>query len=201
MKNAISKDITFFVTIKIQNSLANKKYYLCRMNYVTLENVSKSYGEKVLFNKIELTISKGEKIALVAKNGTGKTTLLRVLAGEEAAEGENSKIFFHKSARVSYLKQEPDFHPDMTAMDAVFEADSPIVRAIKAYELAMVHPDKADELQAAMNQMDDLKAWDFESKMKEILFKLNIKDLEQKIGTLSGGQQKPFSWSRTTVIF
>ena len=169
------------------------------MNYVTLENVSKSFGDKVLFNKIDLTISKGEKIALVAKNGTGKTTLLRVLAGEEAAEGENSKIFFHKSARVSYLRQEPDFHPDMTAMDAVFEADSPVVRAIKAYEMAMIHPEKADELQTAMSNMDDLKAWDFESKMKEILFKLNIKDLNQKVGTLSGGQQKRLALARILI--
>ena len=169
------------------------------MNYVALENVSKSFGDKVLFDNIDLTISKGDKIALVAKNGTGKTTFLRVLAGEEATEGETAKIFFHKTARVSYLKQEPEFHPEMTAMDAVFEADSKLVKAIKAYEAAMAFPDKTEELQAAMNKMDEVNAWDFEAKMKEILFKLNIKDLEQKVGTLSGGQQKRLALAKILI--
>ena len=169
------------------------------MNYIALENVSKSFGDKVLFNKIDLTISKGDKIALVAKNGTGKTTFLRVIAGEEAAEGETAKVFFHKGARISYLKQEPDFHPEMTAMDAVFEANSKLVKAIKEYEAAMAFPDKTEPLQAAMNKMDELNAWDFEAKMKEILFKLNIKDLEQKVGTLSGGQQKRLALAKILI--
>lgn len=169
------------------------------MNYLTLENISKSYGEKVLFKDLNLIISKGDKIALVAKNGTGKTTLLRVISGEEAPEGEVAKWFVYKGVRVSYLKQEPDFHPDMTALDAVFEADSEVVRAIKAYEVAMIHPERTDALNAAMNKMDDLKAWDFESKMKEILFKLNIKDLEQKVALMSGGQQKRLALAKILI--
>lgn len=169
------------------------------MNYLTLENISKSYGEKVLFKDLNLIISKGDKIALVAKNGTGKTTLLRVISGEEAPEGEVAKWFVYKGVRVSYLKQEPDFHPEMTALDAVFEADSDMVRAIKAYEAAMVYPEKTDELNAAMNKMDDLKAWDFESKMKEILFKLNIKNLNQKVSSMSGGQQKRLALARILI--
>ncbi len=169
------------------------------MQYLTLENVSKSYGEKVLFRDMNFTVSKGEKIALVAKNGTGKSTLLRVISGEEAPEGETAKYALYKNIKISILKQEPEFEPNMTVLDAVFEADSPMVRAIKEYELAMIYPERSEALNEAMNKMDDLKAWDFESKMKEILFKLNITDLEKKIDQLSGGQQKRVALAKLLI--
>lgn len=169
------------------------------MDFLTLENVSKSYGDKVLFDKINLQISKGQKIALVAKNGSGKTTLLRVIAGTEAPEGENSSILLRKGIRVGYLPQEPEFTDTHTILEAVFDTDNEMIQAIKAYEEAMLWPDKGDLLQKAMAKMDDLKAWDFEATIREILQKLNITRFEQQIKTLSGGQKKRLALAKLII--
>ncbi len=169
------------------------------MNYLTLEKVTKSYGEKILFKDIDLHINRGDKVALVAKNGTGKTTLLRLIAGEESGEGEQCKVFLHKGLRVGYLRQEPDFPDHWTVMETIFESDNPLIKAIRQYEEAMLFPDKAEAMQSALSQMEDLKAWDFESKIKEILFKLNITELDKKVGTLSGGQQKRLALAKLLI--
>jgi ATP-binding cassette subfamily F protein uup len=169
------------------------------MLYLNLENASKTYGDKVLFKNLDFQIHKGEKIALVAKNGTGKSTLLRVLAGEEMPEGEQAKWSLRKDIRTSFLNQEPDIHPDLTTMEAVFEADSPLIQAIKDYELALLHPEQSEKLEKALAKMDDLKAWDFEARIKEILFKLGINNLEQKVGTLSGGQLKRLALAKILI--
>lgn len=169
------------------------------MNYLSLENVSKSYGEKILFDNIDLQISKGQKIALVAQNGTGKTTLLEVIAGQEGTEGENSKIWVSKDIRTGYLEQEPQFSDSQNIMEAVFDSENVIIQAIKNYELALLFPDKQEDLQKALSKMEDLKAWDFEAKIKEILFKLNISKLDQKIGTLSGGQRKRLALAKILI--
>jgi ATP-binding cassette subfamily F protein uup len=169
------------------------------MLYLNLENASKTYGDKVLFKDLALQIHKGEKLALVAKNGTGKSTLLRVLSGAEKPEGENAKWNLRKDIRTSILTQEPQIDPSLTTMEAVFEADSPLIQAIKEYEFAMLHPDKAERFEKALARMDDLKAWDFEAKIKEILSKLGIEDLEQKVGTLSGGQLKRLALAKILI--
>ena len=160
------------------------------MNYLTLENVTKTYGEKVLFENITLHINQGDKMALIAKNGTGKTTLLKLIAGEETGEGEQSKVLLHKNMRLGYLKQDPQFNPNQTVIEAVFDSDNEIVAAIIAYEKAMLHPENDQAMQASLMRMEDLQAWDFESKIKEILFKLNVTNLEQKVSSLSGGEVK-----------
>ncbi|MCB9282883.1 MAG: ABC-F family ATP-binding cassette domain-containing protein [Lewinellaceae bacterium] len=160
------------------------------MNYLSLENVTKTYGEKVLFRNINLQINKGQKVALVAKNGTGKTTLLRVIAGLESGEGENYRIQVRRDIRIGYLEQEPEFDDSLTVMETVFQSENPLIGVIRRYEEALLLPDKPERLQAALVEMDDRKAWDFESRIKEILFKLNITDLEQRVSTLSGGQRK-----------
>ena len=160
------------------------------MNYLSLENVTKTYGEKVLFQNINLQINKGQKVALVAKNGTGKTTLLRVIAGLESGEGENYRVHLRRDIRIGYLEQEPEFDDSLTVMETVFQSDNPLIGVIRRYEEALLLPDRPERLQAALVEMDDRKAWDFESRIKEILFKLNITDLEQRVSTLSGGQQK-----------
>ena len=129
------------------------------MNYLTLENVTKSFGEKVLFQNVNLQISKGDKIALVAKNGSGKTTLLRVIAGEEAGEGELCKILQRKDIRVGYLNQEPDFFDDWTVTQSVFESENQQIKAVRAYEEAMLNPDDTEGMQQALEAMDDLKAF------------------------------------------
>ena len=160
------------------------------MNYLTLENVSKSYGDKVLFDKINLQIAKGQKIALVAKNGSGKSTLLRVIGGMEAPEGEIAKILVRKDIWIGYLEQEPDFFDEHTVFEAVFDSDNAMIQAIKAYEEALQYPEKVEKMQLALEQMDKLKAWDFEARIKEVLTKFNISNFDQLIKTLSGGQKK-----------
>src|SRR5690606_16156835 len=169
------------------------------MNYLQLENATKTYGDKVLFRDINLQVNKGDKIALVAKNGTGKSTLLRVVTGAEKPEGEQAKWLLRKDVRISFLPQDPEFFTGQTVLEAIFDADSPMIQAIRQYELALLHPEKAELLQAALLKMDDLKAWDFEARIKEILFKLNITDLEQKVETLSGGQQKRLALTRLLI--
>lgn len=159
------------------------------MQYLSLENINKSFGEKLLFDNIQLSISRGDKIALIAKNGSGKTTLLKVIAGQEGVEGEHAKIQVAKDITIAYLEQEPKFHNSATVLDAVLDSDHPSIVAIKKYEEALLAGDN-EALESAIVKMEDLKAWDIEHRMKEILFKLNISNLQQPITQLSGGQQK-----------
>lgn len=168
------------------------------MQYLQLENVSKSYGEKVLFNKINLSISQGQKIALIAKNGTGKTTLLKVIAGEEAPEGEHAKILVSKEIRSAYLRQDPQYSPDATVMETVFESENPAIKAVRDYELALLAEDDA-AVQQAVTRIEDLKAWDIEVRIKEILSKLGINQLDQQIKVLSGGQIKRLALAKILI--
>lgn len=168
------------------------------MQYLRFENINKSYGEKVLFDNINLTISRGQKIALIARNGTGKSTLLRVIAGEESAEGENAKIEIGSGVKISYLKQEPKFNPGDTILETIYSMDNPKIKLLKAYELALLN-DRQEELQDLMIQLDDLKAWDFDVKIKETLGKLKIKNLQQTVATLSGGQRKRVALAKLIV--
>lgn len=169
------------------------------MNYLTLENVSKTYGEKVLFDEIDFQVSKGEKIAIVAKNGAGKSTLLKVIAGVEPPEGENQKVWLYKNIEVGYLVQDPDFEGATTVLDAVFSSDNPMMAALRDYEEALIFLDKPEKMEAALAKMDDLKAWDFESKFKEVLFKLNMTNLNQPISELSGGQKKRLALAKLII--
>ena len=169
------------------------------MNYLTLEHVHKTYGEKVLFDDISFQVNKGERIALVAKNGAGKSTLLKVIAGVEPAEGENKKIWIYKDVKIGYLVQEPLFQDDLSVLEIVFESDNPMIQAIKAYEEALIWPDRPEKMQAATATMEDLKAWDFEAHIKEILSKLKITDLNKKVGMLSGGQKKRLALAKLII--
>lgn len=168
------------------------------MQYLLLENVNKSFGEKVLFKDLNLSISKGQKIALVAKNGSGKTTLLKVVAGEEAPEGENAKIHVAKGTRIGYLRQDPDLDDNDTALDAVLASDNDALRAIREYELALIEKDD-DKLQECITRIEDLKAWDIEVRIKAILGKLNVTNLDQKVGTMSGGQKKRLALAKILI--
>ncbi|MGB0863939.1 MAG: ABC-F family ATP-binding cassette domain-containing protein [Saprospiraceae bacterium] len=170
------------------------------MNYLTLENITKSYGEKVLFQDLSFHIEKGNKIAFVARNGTGKSTLLKIIAGLETAEGEHAKILLNRDARVGYLDQEPNFDESKTAMETIFDSnDNPQLQALKAYEEAMLEPHKTDELQEALAQMDAVKAWDIESNVKETLAKLSITRLQQPVSELSGGQRKRLAFAKLII--
>jgi ABC transport system ATP-binding/permease protein len=169
------------------------------VNYLTLENVTKSYGEKILFQNVNLQVNKGQKVALIAKNGSGKTTLLKVVSGTEPSEGQDAKVQFRRDIRIGYLPQDPEFYHKHNALEAVFDSDSEVMRTIQRYEKAILHPENAAELQAALSRMDDLKAWDFEARVKEILFKFNITDLEQPVSTLSGGQKKRLALAKLLI--
>lgn len=169
------------------------------VNYLSLENVTKSYGEKVLFKNVDLQIGKGEKIALVAKNGSGKTTLMRVLAGLENSEGENSKIYIRKDIRTNFLTQDPEFNEAHTILEALFDTNNPQLQAVKEYENALLHPENEAKLNEALGKMDDLKAWDTESRAMEVLHKLNITRFDQLVGTLSGGQRKRLALAKVII--
>lgn len=168
------------------------------MNYLSFENITKSFGDKILFEQISLTISRGQKIALIAKNGSGKTTLLRVLAGEEAPEGENATILFRKDISIGYLKQNPELDPGSSVLESALDSDDPRIQAIKNYELATIL-DKNDEIQKLVEIVDDLKAWDIEARVKEILGKLKIHNVTQKVGELSGGQKKRLALAKLLI--
>lgn len=169
------------------------------MIYLELKQVSKSYGEKVLFDRVDLPINKGAKTALIAKNGTGKSTLLRVAAGIDLPEGVGSSIYVHKEARLAYLPQEPDFGANQTVLDAVFDSDNEVVAAVRAYEEAILLGADGEKLQKALSAMDRLGGWDIEAKIKETLSKLAIRDIQQPISTLSGGQRKRVALAKLII--
>lgn len=169
------------------------------MNYLTLENVSKTYGEKVLFDNVSLQVNQGQKIALVAKNGSGKSTLLRVIAGTEPPEGEASKVELHRSVKLKFLDQDPDFYEEHTILEAVFDSDNPMIQAIKRYERTLLFKTDPAEAQAAVGQMDDLKAWDFEARIQEVLTRFEIHRMDQLVKTLSGGQKKRLALAKLII--
>jgi ATP-binding cassette subfamily F protein uup len=169
------------------------------MNFLTLENVTKTYGEKTLFKDVNLTINKGDKIALVAKNGSGKTTLLRVIAGEESGEGEKCSVILRKDIKVGFLGQEPIFNDNATVIEALLSGDNEISSIVRQYEIAMENPAQSDNLEFLISRMDDLKAWDYESKVKETLSRFNIKDFNKPIVLLSGGQKKRVALARLII--
>lgn len=168
------------------------------MQYLSLENVSRSYGDKVLFKNVNLSISKGDKIALVAKNGSGKTTLLKVIGGEEGSDGENAKIIVSKEIKTAILKQDPIFDANATVMETIFDSDNEAIIAIRDYEKALLSQDEV-LLQKCVTRIEDLKAWDLEAKIKEILHKLLLTDWEQKTGQMSGGQKKRLALAKILV--
>lgn len=169
------------------------------MNFLTLEHVTKTYGEKTLFKDINITINKGDKIALVAKNGSGKTTLLRVIAGEETGEGEQCSILLRKDIKVGFLKQEPVFKENATVIEALLAGDSEISNIVRQYEILMENPQGNPDFEHIISRMDDLKAWDYESKVKETLSRFNIKDFNKPIELLSGGQKKRVALARLII--
>jgi ATP-binding cassette subfamily F protein uup len=166
------------------------------MHYASVEGLTKSYGIHPLFQNLHFHIEAGDKIALIALNGSGKTTLLRVLAGKEAPE--EGRVWIHKDVRVAYFEQDPVFPESATVLDYIFELDHPVVLAVKTYEAATAKEDP-EALSAALQRMDELGAWNVESRVKEILSKLSIEHLDEPIQNLSGGQRRRVALARTLV--
>ena len=172
-------------------------------NYITLENISKSFGEKELFSSIGFGINKGQKIALVAENGSGKTTLLKIIANKEIAD--NGLVSFRKGITISYLEQHPLQGETSTIMDVLFNSSTPLMKTVKRYQQALLNStkyanqDSEKELSDAISEMDCQNAWNYESQIKEILGKLNITDLTKNVSTLSGGERKKVALCATLI--
>src|SRR5436190_12704116 len=166
------------------------------MHYVSAEGLTKSYGIQPLFENISFHIEEGDKIAIVARNGYGKSTLLKILSGFETAD--EGKLWVHKDVTVALFEQEPTFEEDKTILENIFYHNHPIINAIAEYELAC-DEDNMERMSAAIIKMDELGAWDFDSKVKQILGKLNIHHLQQTAKTLSGGQRKRVALAKTLI--
>ena len=158
------------------------------MNLLTVENISKSYGEHALFSDISFGVNKDQKIALIAKNGSGKTSILNILSGKDTPD--SGQVNYRKGVRVSFLEQEPNMNPDLTIEETIFASDNEILTVISNYEKALANPEDADKYQLAFDAMDRFEAWDFETQYKQILSKLKLDDVSLNVGLLSGGQKK-----------
>ena len=158
------------------------------MNYLSVENIAKAYGERELFSNISFGINEGEKVGFVAKNGTGKTSLLNILSGADTPDAGN--VVYRKDITVAFLPQDPILDPKLSVEQTIFASDNPILKVIERYEKALQHPDDAEAYQKAFEEMEAHQAWDFETRYKQILFKLNLDNLEMMVGTMSGGQKK-----------
>ncbi|MCB4808745.1 ABC-F family ATP-binding cassette domain-containing protein [Tamlana sp. 62-3] len=167
------------------------------MNYLTVENIGKSYGELTLFEDISFSIHKDQKIAFVAKNGTGKTSILKILSGEDIPDSGN--VIYRKDIKVSFLSQDPKFDKNLTIEETIFVSDNPILKVIANYEKALLNPEETEAYQSAFEAMERYQAWDFETLYKQILFKLKLDNLEQKISTLSGGQKKRLALANALI--
>ncbi|MCX2680221.1 ABC-F family ATP-binding cassette domain-containing protein [Galbibacter sp. EGI 63066] len=158
------------------------------MNYLSVENIAKSYGERVLFTDISFGINKDQKIAFIAKNGTGKTSMLNIITGKDTPD--SGQVVSRNGLRISFLSQEPNLDPNLTIEETIFASDNNVLRTIQQYEKALENPDDAEAYQKAFEQMDIKNAWDFETQYKQILFQLKLEELDKKVKMLSGGQKK-----------
>lgn len=166
------------------------------MHYVSAEGLTKSYGAEPLFSSISFHISEGDKIGLIARNGIGKSTLLRILSGQE--QPDEGKLFIHKDLTVAHFEQDPAFDEEGMVMDQLFHARHPIVQLIREYETA-VEEGNEEALPALIDRMDTLQAWDFEVKVKQIVSRLEINFLRRPVKELSGGQRKRLALARTLI--
>ncbi len=161
------------------------------MNYLSVENISKAFGEVELFRDISFGINKDQKIAFIAKNGAGKTSILNILAG--VASSDTGQVISRKGLKIEYLSQEEDLDHNLTVEQTIFNSDNETLKVIEEYENALKNPSDEKAYQQAFEKMEQLNAWDFETQYKQILFKLKLEDLSQKVSSLSGGQRKRLS--------
>lgn len=171
---------------------------------ITIEELTKTYGEKNLFNHLTFTITENERIGLIGVNGTGKSTLLKIIAGLEIADG--GEVMHAKDYRITYMPQHPDFNPELTVLEQVFSGDTPLLQLLKQYELALYElqqdasSEKAQQnLYDLQQKMDAMNAWEANSSAQAVLTKLGITNMQEKIGALSGGQKKRVSIAQSLI--
>ncbi len=167
------------------------------MNLLTVENIAKSFGELVLFSELSFGVNKDQKIALIAKNGTGKTSILNIMAGLDTPD--TGQVNYRKGIRVSYLEQEPELDPNLTIEETIFASDNEILQVIGRYERALENSEDENAYQKAFEAMERHQAWDFETQYKQILFKLKLEDIHMKIGLMSGGQKKRLALANALI--
>ncbi|MDA9253861.1 ABC-F family ATP-binding cassette domain-containing protein [Flavobacteriaceae bacterium] len=161
------------------------------MNYISVENISKSYGDRTLFSNLSFGINKNQKVAFVAKNGTGKTSILNIIAGLDTPD--EGQVIQRKDIQIAYLSQNQIFDDSLSVEQTIFATENRILPIIKQYERALENPEDSDNYQKAFDLMDQNNAWDFETQYKLVLSKLKLTDLSMKVGKLSGGQKKRLS--------
>lgn len=169
--------------------------YFCKkitlVNYLSVENISKSFGERTLFKDISFGINKDQKIAFIAKNGSGKTCIMKIINGED--EPDSGQVVMRKEIKMAFLSQVPQLQDELTVEESIFASDNEILHVIERYEKALENPDDSEAYQLAFDDMDRLNAWDFETQFKQILFKLKLEDFKLKVKNMSGGQKKRLS--------
>jgi ATP-binding cassette subfamily F protein uup len=161
------------------------------MNYLSVENISKSFGERTLFKDISFGINKDQKIAFIAKNGSGKTQIMRMINGDD--EPDTGQIIIRKGIKMAFLSQDNNLQDELTIEESIFASDNDVLKVIERYEKALENPEDEEKYQLAFDEMDRHNAWDFETQFKQILSKLKLDDLKLKVKSLSGGQKKRLS--------
>ena len=167
------------------------------MNLLSAENLSKAYGERVLFSDLSFGINQGQKIALVARNGTGKSTLLDILAGKQPPD--EGQVTFRKGLKIGYLEQEPGLDPHLTVSQTLFASDNEVVKIIARYEAALERPEDEKAYQKAFEAMERANAWDLETRFRQILSKLDLHDHRARVGELSGGQKRRLALAHVLI--
>lgn len=165
-------------------------------SYLQVENLTKSYGDRILFDSITFGVAEGDKIGIIAKNGTGKSTLLRIISGKESPD--SGSVTFRDGIKVGILEQIPEFADEVTVLEACMTGEGKIPQVISAYELALASGD-TDAITNAVHNMDAAGAWDYEDRLKQLLTQLHITDLNAQISTLSGGQRKRVALARVVL--
>lgn len=161
------------------------------MNYLSVENISKSYGERILFKDVSFGINKDQKIAFIAKNGSGKTTIMNMINGLD--EPDTGQVVIRKEINMAFLSQNNNLQDELTIEENIFASDNEILKVIERYEKALEKPNDEEVYQRAFDDMDRHNAWDFETQFKQILYKLKLEDLKMKVKNMSGGQKKRLS--------
>ena len=161
------------------------------MNYLSVENISKSFGERTLFENISFGINKDQKIAFIAKNGSGKTCIMKIINGDD--EPDTGQVVVRKDIKMAFLSQDHNLQDELTIEESIFASDNEVLKVIEQYEKALETPEDEEAYQKAFDDMDRYNAWDFETQFKQILFKLKLEDFKLKVKNLSGGQKKRLS--------
>ena len=167
------------------------------MNYLSVENISKTFGDRVILDQVSFGLDQGQKMALVGINGSGKSTLLKLLTGQE--QPDSGELTFRNGIVVRSLLQNPAFKAGQTILDAVFDNDDPVFQLLLSYEKALLSDDVAGDLNSLIEQIDAAGGWDMETRAKQILGKLGLHDLSQEVSQLSGGQQKRIALAQVLI--